>query len=218
VTLLHGRAMPDIQPSNGQVLTWVGDTTNGSWVPQMPLVTGGGGGGGGGGGPVGLGGDLSGSTNQATVARLRNQALSTTPASVDGQVLRWSANRVQWEPQIAPGTVVAAGRIGQGQFQAQSYLGNLTASGSQLITLLFDGFDGNRFNYVLRTEVGTVNQNNGNEQPYFVMAVNQNFSNNLSFSIFRAVGSQLTPADLDQDHFITIEVAAYPKAGVAPVV
>jgi len=216
VTLLQQHKILDMPPSNGQVLTWIGDTANGSWMPQTPLTTGGGGGGGGGGGQVGLGGDLSGTSNQATVVRLRNQNLSTNQASKDGQVLRWSADHAQWEPQFVAGTVVAAGRLGPGQFQNESYFGSLSLSNiNQVITVSFAGFDPNRFNYILRTTVGTTIQNIGNEQPYFAMAVSQNFNNNnnLSFGIFKFSGSQLVQAELDQNHFITIEVAAYLQPG-----
>jgi hypothetical protein len=84
------------------------------------VVNGSGGGGGGGGNPA-LGGDLSGTAQNATVNRIAGRAISTA-APADQQVLQWSASSSQWLPAAPPLPVSSGVTAGPG----------VTVAGSQV--------------------------------------------------------------------------------------
>ena len=91
VTSVQSRSVASTPPSNGQALIW--NSSANQWQPQFP-----------GGASQSLGGDLSGTVANATVASIQNRLVSTTPPT-GGQVMTWNSGTNRWEAQTLPNTL-----------------------------------------------------------------------------------------------------------------
>jgi hypothetical protein len=125
VAKLQGKAVSSTAPSMGQVLTY--DTTGGgSWKPGTPA-----------GGDPSLGGDLSGTASNATVAKLQGFAVAGTPPA-DHQVLTWDNGISTWKPATPSG---GGGVSLQGSTPGTPDTGNVNVSGA-IIAGAFSNFAG----------------------------------------------------------------------------
>ena len=108
VTALQGNSVATGVPSSGEVLKWNGA----QWSPApdesgIPITS------------LSVGGDLSGTTDNATVSGLQNRFVAPSAPTL-GQVLTWNGS--QWEPDDAP---AGSGGGGGGQSEilfTQMYL------------------------------------------------------------------------------------------------
>jgi hypothetical protein len=94
VTKIRNRNISNIQPTDGQVLTWV--ASRNEWEPATITQQ----------GPIpDLNGDVSGPIANNTVTKIRNRNVSNTQPT-NGQVLAWSQSDNQWQPTtLAPASV-----------------------------------------------------------------------------------------------------------------
>lgn len=86
VAKIQGRSVASTSPSNGYVLAWNNGATQ--WEPTAPTVT----------SSVTMGGDVSGSSSSATVAKIQGRTVVSTAPS-DLQYLGWNNGSTQWEPK-----------------------------------------------------------------------------------------------------------------------
>jgi hypothetical protein len=98
VARIQGRTVASTAPTSGQVLSW--NSTTSQWEPATVTS-----------GSSSLGGDLSGTTSSATVAKIQGRTIATT-APTSGQVLSWNSTSSQWEPAtVASGSSSVGGDL-----------------------------------------------------------------------------------------------------------
>jgi len=97
VTKIRNRNVSNVQPTDGQVLTWV--ESSGEWVPRsVPVAS-------------ELNGDVQGPHSNNVVTKIRNRNVSNTQPT-NGQVLAWVGSSNQWEPTTLTPANVGLGSAG----------------------------------------------------------------------------------------------------------
>jgi len=97
VTKIRNRNVSNVQPTDGQVLTWVESSSE--WVPRtIPTLS-------------DLNGDVQGPPNNTLVTKIRNRNVSDTQPT-NGQVLAWTGSSNQWEPTTLTPASVGLGSAG----------------------------------------------------------------------------------------------------------
>ncbi len=96
VTKLQSRPVASTAPTNAQVLAW--DASGNTWKPVDPASSG---------SSVTMGGDVTGNSATATVAKIGGKDVSPTGAT-DGQALVWNTSNNRYQPGTVGGGTVTA--------------------------------------------------------------------------------------------------------------